>query len=123
MDNCPIKFDLIVTIVNNGSAEDVVAATKAAGAKGGTIMKGRGTGIHETAKLFGIPIEPEKEIVLTLIDVTKTNDALQAIYDAAQLNKPGNGITFSLDVEKTIGICHLIEEYKRAENKNAKLND
>ena len=46
----------------------MVDASKKAGAGGGTIISGRGTGIHEHAKLFNIPIEPEKNIVLTLID-------------------------------------------------------
>ena len=102
-----IKFDLIVTIVNRGGAIDVVEASKRAGAKGGTIINGRGTGIHETAKLFGIPIEPEKDIILTLIDHTKTDQVLQAITEDVGLNDAGKGIAFVLDVERTVGICHL----------------
>ncbi|MGI6365121.1 MAG: P-II family nitrogen regulator [Bacillota bacterium] len=102
-----IKFDLIVTIVNRGGAIDVVEASKRAGAEGGTIINGRGTGIHETAKLFGIPIEPEKDIILTLIDHTKTDQVLQAITEDVGLNDAGKGIAFVLDVERTVGICHL----------------
>jgi len=110
MEDCKIKFDLIVTIVNKGFAEEVVEAAKKAGAEGGTIIDGRGTGIHENAKLFGIPIEPEKEIVLTLIDRTKTEKVLEAISNAAELEKPGKGIAFVLEVERTVGICHLINK-------------
>lgn len=102
-----IKFDLIVTIVNRGGAIDVVEASKRAGAEGGTIINGRGSGIHETAKLFGIPIEPEKDIVLTLIDHAKTDQVLQAITEEVGLNEAGKGIAFVLDVERTVGICHL----------------
>jgi len=87
-----IKFDLIVTIVNRGIAIDVVEASKRAGAEGGTIINGRGSGIHETAKLFGIPIEPEKDIILTLIDHTKTEQVLAAISQEAGLNEAGRGI-------------------------------
>ncbi|ADL07377.1 P-II family nitrogen regulator [Thermosediminibacter oceani] len=110
IEDCNIKFDLIVTIVNKGFAEEVVEAAKKAGAEGGTIIDGRGTGIHENAKLFGIPIEPEKEIVLTLIDRTKTEKVLEAISNAAELDKPGKGIAFVLEVEKTVGIYHLINK-------------
>ncbi|MCG0275164.1 MAG: P-II family nitrogen regulator [Thermosediminibacteraceae bacterium] len=110
MEDCKIKFDLIVTIVNKGFAEEVVEAAKKAGAEGGTIIDGRGTGIHENAKLFGIPIEPEKEIVLTLIDRAKTEKVLEAISNAAELDKPGKGIAFVLEVERTVGICHLINK-------------
>jgi len=109
-ENCPYDFDLIVTIVNKGRGEDVVDATKKAGAGGGTIMSGRGTGIHENAKLFGIPIEPEKEIVLTLIDRDQTAAVLKAVSDAVELDKPGKGVAFVLKVEKTVGICHLLNE-------------
>lgn len=103
-----INFDLIVTIVNKGFAEDVVEHSKKAGAEGGTIINGRGTGVHENLKLFGISIEPEKEIVLTLIPKDKTNQVLHAISDAVHLDKPSNGIAFVLDVEKTVGIHHLV---------------
>ena len=65
-NNQQVKYDLLVTIVNRASLKKWWKHLKA-GAQGGTIMRGRGTGIHETAKIFGIPIEPEKEIVLTLI--------------------------------------------------------
>jgi nitrogen regulatory protein PII len=106
-DNQSIKFDLIVTIVNKGFAEEVVEATKKAGAEGGTIINGRGSGIHENAKLFGIPIEPEREIVFTLIDRQKTEKVLEAINNSVELSKPHRGIAFILEVEKTLGICHL----------------
>jgi nitrogen regulatory protein PII len=103
-----VQYDLIVTIVNKGHSEKVVDVSKAAGAEGGTILNGRGTGIHEQAKLFSIPIEPEKEIVLTLIDSALTQKVLHAINVEAELQKPGKGIAFVLEVEKTIGINHIL---------------
>ena len=42
-----IAYDLIVTIVNKGRAEKVMEAAKKAGAEGGTILHGRGSGVHE----------------------------------------------------------------------------
>lgn len=102
-----IDYDLIVTIVNKGFAEQVVEASKKAGAEGGTILQGRGTGIREKAKLFNIVIEPEKEVVLTLIDRKKTEKVLEAIMKSGQLDKPGKGIAFVMEVERTVGINHL----------------
>jgi nitrogen regulatory protein PII len=110
-ENSEIKFELIVTIVNKGFAEEVVETTKKAGAEGGTILNARGTGLHENVKLFGIPIEPEKEIVLTLIDSTKTKKVLDAITSSVELDKPGKGVAFVLEVEKTAGICHMLNKY------------
>lgn len=108
MENTSIRYDLIVTIVNKGNEDVVVDASKKAGAEGGTIISGRGTGIHEHAKLFNIPIEPEKNIVLTLIDREKTEAVLEKIMEEAELNKPGRGIAFVMEVERTVGINHAL---------------
>jgi len=104
MGNKNIKYDLIITIVNKGYALDVINASKNAGAEGGTIINGRGSGIHETAKIFGIPIEPEKEIILILLDKNITNKVLESITKEAKLDTPGKGIAFVIDVEQVVGI-------------------
>lgn len=102
------NFDLIVTIVPKGDSERVVKASKRAGAEGGTIIPGRGTGIHEGKKLFGIAIEPEKEVILTLVPESKTDAILQAIVEAGDLDKPGTGVGFVLDTKRVVGIHHLV---------------
>lgn len=103
-------FDLIVTIVDKGNTEKILKASKQAGAEGGTIISGRGTGIHEQKTFFGILVEPEKELVLTLVPDKKTDEILEAICEAGGLNKPGTGISFVLDVKKVAGINHIIEK-------------
>ena len=105
-----IDYDLIVTIVNKGFAEQVVEASKKAGAEGGTILQGRGTGIREKAKLLNIVIEPEKEVILTLIDRKKTDRVLEAIMKNGQLDKPGKGIAFVMEVDRAVGINHLPDQ-------------
>ena len=107
---CNLLYDLIVTIVNKGNSEAVVDASKKAGAEGGTIMFGRGTGIHEQAKLFGITIEPEKELVLTLVEREKTDSVLELVLKEAGLDQPGKGIAFVLEVERVAGISRLLRE-------------
>lgn len=97
---------LIVTIVKQGWGDKVLQATMQAGAEGGTIMMGRGAGVHEKQKILGIPIEPEKEILLSVIDSDKSDRILDAICEECQLNKPGGGIAFVVPVEKVIGIAH-----------------
>jgi nitrogen regulatory protein PII len=107
---CDLLYDLIMTIVNKGYSETVVEASKKAGAEGGTIMFGRGTGIHEQAKLFGITIEPEKELVLTLVEREKTDSVLELVLKEAELDKPGRGIAFVLEVERVAGISRLLRQ-------------
>ncbi len=104
------KFQLIVTIVTKGYTEDIIAAAKSAGAEGSTIINGRGTGIHENARLFGMLIEPEKEIILTLVPKEITEKVLKEVCTAGNLDKPNKGIAFVLDVDKVAGICHLCQD-------------
>ena len=99
-----VKFDLIITVVNRGYATDVIQTSRKAGAGGGTIIYGRGSGLHEDKKIFGIPIEPEKEIVLTVIEHDKTDEVLEAIKKELKLDEPTKGIAFVLDVEKVVGL-------------------
>lgn len=105
-------YDLIVTIVNKGFSGEVIEASRQAGAEGGTIMSGRGSGIHETGSLFSINIEPEKEIILTLVDRSVTDKVLDSIMDRTDLSEPGKGIAFVLQVEDVAGIVHKINSEK-----------
>lgn len=109
MNLAHIPFDVIVTIVAKGYSEKVLKSSKAAGAEGGTIIPARGAGIHDVGKIFGIPIEPEKEIVLTILPRVRTDTVVKAIYDALQMDKPGNGICFVMDLSRVAGLCHTPE--------------
>lgn len=104
------EFDLIVTIVSKGKASAVMEAAREAGAEGGTIVFGRGTGIHERMRLFNIPIEPEKEIILTLVPTDLAQRVSDAIEQAAELSEPGRGIAFVLPVKRVMGIVHKLTE-------------
>ena len=53
-------------VVNSGFGDAVMDAAKEFGARGGTIIHARGTANSESEKLFGITIQPEKEIVIIL---------------------------------------------------------
>lgn len=101
------NFDCIVTIVNKGHSGTAVNASRAAGAEGGTIIYGRGTGIREMKSILGLAIEPEKEIVLTLVRADISLHVMDAIVKACNLEKPGSGICFNVSVKSVAGICHL----------------
>lgn len=103
-------FDLIITIVPKGVSERILKATKKVGADGGTIIFGRGTGIHENKTILGIPIEPEKEIILTAVPRVRTESVLAAILEAGDLNTPGTGVAFVLELKQVAGICHLLKD-------------
>ncbi|QGM97444.1 P-II family nitrogen regulator [Methylocystis parvus] len=100
---------LIVTIVRKGWADTVLEATIAAGAHGGTVLFGRGIGRNEQQRVFGIQIEPEKEIVLTVVSRDLKDKMLEEIVRAAELGSPGHGLAFVLPVEAVVGVVHLVQ--------------
>lgn len=97
-------YEAIFTVVNKGSAEEVIDAAKKKGAKGGTIINARGSGIHETEILFAMEIEPEKEIVLILVKKELTHKIIEVICAALKIQEPGNGIIFTLNVNQAVGL-------------------
>ena len=98
------NHEVIFAIVNSGYAEDVMEVAKANGARGGTILTGRGVAKEDTAALFGITIQPEKEILMMVVEKEIKNAILNAIYTEMGLEKPAHGIAFSLPVTDTAGL-------------------
>lgn len=99
---------LIVSIVRKGWGDTILEATMKAGAHGGTVVFGRGIGRNEQQRVFGIQIEPEKEIVLTVTPSVQVDAILAAIVQAAELSETGRGIAFVLSVDKVVGVAHFM---------------
>lgn len=94
----------IFVVVDKGLAELVVKAAEKAGARGATVINGRGAGIHETSKLFSMEIEPEKEIVLIIAKREFVDSITSSINNAVNLDEPGRGILFIVDIQKAYGL-------------------
>ena len=97
-------YNAIFTIVDKGNAEDVVDVATQAGAKGATIINARGSGIHETSKLFNMEVEQEKEIILILAEHSILKDIVSSIREKFNIDEPGKGIIFVQEVHQTMGI-------------------
>ena len=98
------NHEVIFCIVNAGFSDDVMDAAKEFGARGGTVIRARGTANTEAEKLFNIVVQPEKELVMILVDRSIRDDILHAVYRAVGLNTPGQGIAFSLPVDQVVGL-------------------
>lgn len=111
------KFEVILCIVNAGFADRAMDAARAAGAKGGTILHGRGTAAPDAERLFGVTIHPEKEIVMILVAGTIRDAVMKSLYDTVGSGTEAQGIAFTLPVEQTVG---LSSGRKAAEEEPAK---
>ena len=106
------KLSLVVSIVRKGWGSTVLDASLKAGARGGTVLFGRGAGINEREKIFGVSIEPEKEVLLSLVPSALAERVLEEIVRAAELNQTGRGIAFVLPVERVAGVAHFMSQKK-----------
>lgn len=97
-------YNEITIVVDRGRAEYVIDAAIKAGSKGGTIINARGSGIHETSKLFSMNVEPEKEIIIILSEKDKTDAIVESIKNELNIEEPGAGIIFVNNVNKAYGL-------------------
>lgn len=97
-------FKKITVIVNRGMADDVMDIARESGARGGTILHGKGTGSKNAAKLFGMEVEPEKELILIIVPTELEENVVNNLYDKLEMHKGGNGILFVEDITDVRGI-------------------
>lgn len=93
-------WHLVSAIVNRGLADEVMRAARKAGAQGGTVLSGRGTGTAEDAGFFGVRIVPEKELLMILVDSARLDAVFDAIAGLPLLQSKGSGIVFCLPVSR-----------------------
>lgn len=104
------NYEVVICIVNHGFTDLVMEAAKAAGARGGTVISGRGTGNREAEEFFGVVVTPDKEMVMILVPKAIRDDVLSAVNKGAGMNTKGMGIAFSLPVSGVVGLGDNIEE-------------
>lgn len=103
-DYMDMKYELVICIVNAGHSQTVMDAATKAGAKGGTVIRGRGTADPEAEQFFNLAISPDKEILLILVDRELKDAILTALHHEAGLDKDSQGIAFSLPVDEAVGL-------------------
>jgi len=95
-----VTYNTIFAVLERGKADSVMDAAKKAGAKGGTIFLGRGTGTHEAKTFLGLTLETGKEILMLVTPSEDTDRILKAVIESGRLTEPGHGIAFVVrDVE------------------------
>ncbi len=100
----PMKsgYQLITVIVNHGYADDVMAAARKAGDRGGTILTARGTGTEEDVKFFGISLVPEKDMLMIAAETSAVPAILEAVAQVPSLRQPGGGVAYYMNIEQFI---------------------
>ncbi len=97
--------EVIFAIVNAGYAEEAMEVARGQGVRGGTILSARGVAKEKEAAFFGIAIDPEKEILMMVVEKSIKDDVLNALYKEMGMAKKAQGIVFSLPVSDVAGLA------------------
>lgn len=90
---------LILVSVNQGYTETVMDTARKAGAKGGTVIRGRWTGTEATKSFGGISIQAEKEVLL-IVATNKDRDAIMtAINGSHGMKSDAQAMVLSLPID------------------------
>ncbi len=98
------QYEAVVAIVPKGSGIKVVEAARRSGASGATIVNARGAEVNETAKLFAIEIEPEKEIVLMIVDKNQSQEICRTIIANSGFDQSQHRIVFTQPIHEVVGL-------------------
>ena len=102
--------ELICVILNEGCSDLVMGAARPAGATGGTVLAGKGTGARESEKFLGISLANEKDVVLIVADKHKKAAIMKAIIEKAGPGTEAGAICFSLPVTAVEGLRRIDPE-------------
>ena len=97
------KYELIVVIANEDSTDEIMAAARSAGARGGTLVNAKGTAPAEVRKFFGVNISEGKDMVFI---AAKSSDRQAIMKAIADKNTDGKlkAVSFSLPIDSVAGL-------------------
>ena len=97
------SYELIVAIANEGRTDQVMNAARAAGAAGGTVLHGKGTGSENAEKFYNVSIASEKEVILIVAKAEQKAGIMKAILEKAGPASEAGTIAFSLPTSEVAG--------------------
>ena len=109
------NHEVIFAIVNAGYAEEAMAVAREQGVRGGTILNARGVARDKEAAFFGITIDPEKEMLMMVVEKDIRDQVLSALYKEMGMAKKAKGIVFSMPVSDVAGLAAPVEPKKEEE--------
>ncbi|MBQ8858962.1 MAG: P-II family nitrogen regulator [Clostridia bacterium] len=101
------NYEIILAIANEGYTDTVMDAARAAGARGGTVLHGKGTGSKDAEKFFRVSIASEKEVILIVAKATEKAAIMQSIVQGAGVGTEAGAVVLSLPVTAVAGFGML----------------
>ncbi len=107
-----MHFKLIIVMVDDVKTNEVLQASRDAGATGATILnQARGEGCVPSKTFLGLSVDAQVDVLLMLVEEHLSRYILEKISEAGEFDEtPGTGICMQIDVEDAIGVRHQISE-------------
>lgn len=102
-------YELIVAICSEGHTDTVMNAARASGARGGTVLHGKGTGSKDAQKFYRISLAEEKELVLIVSTAAQKAEIMRSILQKAGPGTQAGAIVFSLPISEVAGFGLLTQ--------------
>ena len=99
-----MSYQAIITIMDRGLCIKAVEAVTETGSHSGTLLKGRGSGIHEKKTILNMAIEHEKDILLLISKEENVDEIVQNMDKNLNLTEPGQGLLVSMKVKRMHGM-------------------
>lgn len=96
-------YELILAIANEGYTDAVMDAARAAGARGGTVLHGKGTGSKDAEKFLNVSIASEKEVILIVAKSSEKAAIMKSIVTEAGAGTEAGAVVMSLPVSAVAG--------------------
>ena len=99
------ELKALYIIVNTGFSAEVVEIARSVGSTGATIINARGS-VAKPKTIFGITIDTEKEIVLSVVEQDVAVKSMEQVLEKAGVGTPAHGLCFFLPVEMSTLTIH-----------------
>lgn len=100
------SLEVIITIVDRGKGNRVTELFNEQGFYNNIVCLGRGTATSEILDYLGLG-ETEKDVVISTVLQGRDKELLGILERELNLNKPGNGIAFTLSIKSVGGQATL----------------
>lgn len=98
------SYSMILITVTQGYSEEVLDTARAAGATGGTIIKGHHRSADSPVQLWGFTFQEEQEILAIVVPRSIKSDIVSSIKEKHGMHSPAHGVILTLPIDEYIGL-------------------
>lgn len=96
------KNSLILVTCVRGSADQIMVTAREQGARGGTVIKARWSGMEELERGYDLELTAERDIVAIVVPNDKREAIMEAVNAAHGLRTPEQAMTCSAPIEQLV---------------------